>query len=172
MTKRGEKHPLTLEQSIFFEKLYREQFNPLVVYAYRFLGDWGEAEVAVQKSFLIGLVKIDEFCNSKNPVGWIRKTIRNTTSNMNQAKNVRSAHTVPLDETKQQGITYDRYEGVNTVAARCAEILTPEEYALLKATIMSDEPISKVYQKFGLSYEACRKRVSRILQKLRKNWDL
>lgn len=162
---------MTQEQITFFEDFYQEQFELLIGYAYRFLNDWEEARVAVQDAFLTGIIKIDEFRSSENPIGWIKRVIKNITLNMNRARKIRNNRLVPLDDTKIQTATYDQHEGFNGVVARCKEILTPEEYALFEATIMSGEPSTKVYQKFGLSYEACKKRVTRILQKLRKNWN-
>ena len=162
---------MTQEQSTFFEDFYREHSESLVGYAYRFRYDWEDARVAMQDAFLTGIIKIDKFYSSENPIGWIKKVIWNITMNMNRAKKVRKNRLVPLDDTKMQATTYDQYEGINTVVARCKEILTSEEYALFEATIIASEPSSKVYQDFGLSYEACKKRVTRILQKLRKNWD-
>lgn len=162
---------MTQEQSTFFEDFYRKQFETLVSYAYRFLHDWEDARTATQDAFLTGIIKIDEFYSSENHIGWIKKVIQNITLNMNRAKKVRKNRLVPLDDTKIQTATYDQYEGINTVISRCKEILTQEEYALFEATIIAKEPSSKVHQDFGLSYEACKKRVTRILQKLRKNWD-
>lgn len=162
---------MTQEQSTFFDNIYAEQFENLVSYAYRFLWDWDDARVAVQEAFLTGILKIDEFYSSESPIGWLKKTIQFTTSNMNRARKIRRERLVPLDEAKIQNATYDRYEGINTITARCAEILSPEEYAIFEATILAGEPASKVYERFGLSYDAFRKRLSRILTKLQKNWN-
>ena len=90
---------------------------------------------------------------------------------MNRARKIRRERLVPLDEANVQNATYDRYEGINTITARCAEILSPEEYAIFEATILAGEPASKVYERFGLSYDAFRKRLNRILTKLQKNWN-
>lgn len=162
---------MTQEQSTFFADFYREHSESLVGYAYRFLHDWEEARVAMQEGFLIGIIKIDKFYSDENPIGWIKKVIQNITSNMYRAQKVRKNRLVPLDGAKIQTAVYDQYEGSNTVIARCKEILTPEEFALFEATIIAGEPSSIVHQDFGLSYEACKRRVSRILQKLRKYWD-
>lgn len=160
---------MTQEQSTFLEKLYAEQVEQLVIYAYRFVWDWEDARVVTQEAFLTGIVKFEEF-TKENPVGWLKTTIRNLASNMNRAKKIRKDRLVSLDDANIQNAVYDQQEGLKSIIAQCTEILSPEEFALFEATILAGEPSSKVYKEFGLSYEACRKRVYRILEKLRKNW--
>lgn len=157
---------LTPEQNTFFTEFYRQHFSSMVAYAYRFIGNWHEAQSLVQSSFEIALLRINRFCSSENPIGWLKKVIRYTAANARRAQQ-RRPPSVPLDDL--QIPVYDPHEVDDTLLNRCREILTPKEYALFEATVLAGEPATKVHKSFGLSYEACKKRVTRILAKLRKN---
>lgn len=160
---------MTQEQSTFFNEFYQEYFKSLTVYAYRFLSDWEDAYDATQEAFKTAIIKINDFYGSENPIGWIKKTIRKTAANMNRTRKVRNDHTATLGEARLRTTATERYE--DSAIAYCAELLPPEEFAIIKETILAGEPCSKVYENFGPSYEAFRKRMTRILQKLRNAWD-
>lgn len=162
---------MTQKQHDFLDAFYRKHFNSLVTYAYRFLYSWDEAKDAVQESFYIGLKKIDQFYSSPNHIGWIKKTIQNTASNMNREKSRRNGD-IPLSAVEEsQALGHDCYEEVDSAAAHCADLLSHEEYEYLKRTIIYGEPNKEVAEGMGIPYETFRKRVFRILKKLKNNWD-
>lgn len=164
---------MTQEQRDFLEAFYRKHFNSLVTYAYRFLYDhnWEDAKEAVQESFVIGSKKIDQFYSSPNHIGWIKKTIRNTAANMNRAKKIRSNNVALSTVGTSQISSCDHYEKTDSAAAHCSDLLSPEEYESLKRTIIDGESTREVAEDMGIPYETFRKRISRILKKLKKNWD-
>lgn len=55
----------------FFDKLYREHFNELKFYAYRFVKDLGDAEFAVQDAFVVVLNNIVEAMDRPDVISWM-----------------------------------------------------------------------------------------------------
>ena len=54
---------------------YRENFEKLVGYAYRFLKNWDDAKEVTQEAFLTALIRIDRFHASENQQGWIKSVL-------------------------------------------------------------------------------------------------
>lgn len=154
------------DQKAFFEAFYRENFNKLKYQAYPYLKQLDQCEAAVQESFLIAQDKIDQFMNHPNPYGWMVKTVRNVALNMQR--------------------TQDRYlrlcQEAETLAQRpdpsssdllhldfiCASIVKEEEYALFRAITYGSKSYMEASKELGISPEACRKRVQRTAERLRK----
>ena len=49
---------MTREEAARFEVFYRENFEKLVGYAYRFLKNWDDAKEVTQEAFLTALIRI------------------------------------------------------------------------------------------------------------------
>lgn len=161
---------MTREECVFFEAFYRANFKKLVGYAYRFLANWDDAKEITQEAFLTGLIKIDQFYKSENQQGWIRNAIRKKAQNLNRVKANRTAVTVPLEDTSFDSAAYDHYAGVDTPFAHSAELLTEQEFLLIKRVFMEGEPYQNIAKEFDTTEGACRKRVERIVKKLREKW--
>lgn len=162
---------MTREEEAFFEEFYRANIQMLIGYAYRFLQNWDDAKEIAQEAFLTGLVKIDQFYASKNRLGWIKTVIRKKAQNLNKVKRVRATVTTFLGDPSLCLSARDDYGSVDSPSAHCAELLTEQEFLLIRRIFMEGEPYREVAAEFGLTEGACRKRVERILKKLRKQWD-
>lgn len=162
---------MTNEQRAFFNTFYRDHFQSLVGYAYRFLKNWDDAKEITQEAFITGLVKIEQFYGSANQMGWIRQVIRKKASNLNHVRAVHAAVTVPLDEPDRHPSRCDHYPEVDSTLAHCAALLSAEELDLLTRIVLNQEPYSAAAKDFHCSAAACRKRMERILKKLRLHWD-
>ncbi len=162
---------MTWEEGVSFEEFYRENFQKLVGYAYRFLKNWDDAKEVTQDAFLTALIKMDQFCGSGNRQGWIRNTIRKKAQNLNKIKANRTASIVPLEETDPLLVDYDRYSAVDTPSAHSAELLSEQEFVLIQRIFMEGEAYRDTAKEFGITEGACRKRVERIIKKLREKWE-
>lgn len=162
---------MTNEQSAFFENFYREHFETLVGYAFRFVKNWDDAKAVTQDAFLVGLKKIDAFHASENHIAWIKTTIRKKASNVNRTRQYRAGIVVPLETLNTTPAIFDSYPAIDSPLTQCADILNPGEYSLFMRAIVNREPYPKVAGDLGITEWACRKRVQRILKKLRENWD-
>lgn len=72
---------LDKQQNQFIEELYIEMYDKLTVYAQSALDDPSQAEEAVQDTFRIACAKPDDLLSSKNPKGWLFKTLKNVIKN-------------------------------------------------------------------------------------------
>ena len=63
---------------VLIDKIYREMFRKLWIYAKIQLEDESLAEEAVQETFRIACEKPDSVINSDNPNGWIMNTLKYT----------------------------------------------------------------------------------------------
>lgn len=161
---------MTPKQKMFLESFFREHYQYLVTYAFRYLTDWEDAKEVTQDAFLTAVIKIDSFVGSENPLGWMKKTIWKKASNFSRSKLKQSSVSVPIESMAEALFAYDSYSGLDSTIARCAEILGPEEFSLFKRIVINGESYSDVAAELGLSERSCRKRVERIIKKLRKNW--
>lgn len=162
---------MTPDQRAFFESFYEKHFGVLVAYAFRFLKDWKNAEVATQEAFLTGMRRIDRFYGSQNPMGWIKKVIRKTAANMQKVQDKRSKIVLPLENLTVPPCVNDHYDAVDSPQAHSAEILTDSEYALFRRIVIEGYPCKEAAIELGITEGACRKRLERILKKLRMKWD-
>ena len=162
---------MTREEEAFFEEFYRAYIQTLVGFAYRFLKNWDDAKEITQEAFLTALVKIDQFYASENHLGWIKAVIRKKAQNFNKVKRGRAAVTTFLDDPSLSLSAPDHYGGIDAPSAPCAELLTDQEFLLIRRIFMEGEPYREVAADLDLTEGACRKRVERILKKLREQWD-
>ena len=65
---------MTAEQDRFLTDRYQAKRKFLLEYAESSLHNYALSEEAVQQTFEIACRKIEDFCNSPNPDGWLTKT--------------------------------------------------------------------------------------------------
>ncbi|MBQ9857665.1 MAG: hypothetical protein IJO77_01550 [Oscillospiraceae bacterium] len=70
-------------ERILIDKMYREMFKRLWIYAKRQLEDDGLAEEAVQETFRIVCEKNRQVLESENPKGWIVNALKYTILTIN-----------------------------------------------------------------------------------------
>lgn len=157
---------LTSEQDEKITQLFREMHDPLYSYAYSSLRNPALAEEAVQDTFRIACSKPDELLSSKNPKGWLNKTLKHVLQNIRRSlARLNSLFTamIPVDnmvdETLERSIEFK---------LMCVECIGQDDFRLLEMIVMGRCSMLEASQEFGISVEACKKRVQRIKKKLRK----
>ena len=153
------------EQDIFLEILFREHYHALLLYAYAFVKDHSESQVAVQEGFRIACSKIDEVMAAPNPVGWMKQTIKYVSLNMVKRKKRQMLLFVSLEETihSQQ----DSQEKLTELLDLCAGAVSKQEFALYRRVVLEGLPYSEAAKELGVSLGACYKRLERIESRLR-----
>ena len=146
------------------EKLYKEMYPALHVYALRILGDGTLAEEAVQDAFCIACAKRDQFLSSPNPQGWIMLTLKHVMQNMLRAQ-AKLQRLIPLNEG--EGLPMEVPELVN-VDLLFGDVSDSEDFQLLKRIALEQCTSPELAQEMGVSVEACKKRVQRARKRLRK----
>ena len=175
---RGEER-VDREQERLLEKLYKEMYSVLLCYANAALKDKALAEEAVQDTFRIACAKVGELSASENPRGWLMLTLKNVLRNTNRelaALNQLFVSAVSIDdeivlETYASGTDYEKRIEDDEVSILYSDLLSPDEYRLLKRIVLQKYTIRDAAKELGISIESCKKRIQRIKKKLRKKLE-
>jgi len=158
------------EQDAILEKLYHSSFRLLVVHAYRFLGDWDDANFAAQEAFLIACEKIDQLKSSENQIGWLKNVVRNVCYQMIRERNRQALLFSPLDDMADAE-TPTTSDDMDTWSMEILETLvSKDELALLKKIILDGESYAETAKELGCKVWACRKRVQRSIERIRQKY--
>lgn len=157
---------MNAEQSKQIEALYFEMFDLLIHYARSALKNEPLAEEAVQETFRIACQKPDSLCSSPNPKGWLVLALKNTILNIR--KNI--ASTQRLVEhyiaVQPKEITFSE-DGIH-VNILYTDLADSEEFKLLSELAIEQRSHAEMARDRGISVAACKKRVQRAKEKLKK----
>lgn len=147
-------------------ELYSEMFSVLYVYAKNALGDPELAADVTQDVFCIALEKRDELLQSQNPKGWLMKTLKNVIQNTKRQRIKMRKLAIISHNSNQPDLltTYDE-EDIDILYGDVAE---KEDFQILKRVELDGYTIKEVADQFGISFEACKKRVQRMRKYLYK----
>ena len=167
------------DQERLLEELYREMYSVLLCYANAALKDKALAEEAVQDTFRIACAKADDLSASVNPRGWLMLTLKNVLRNTRRelaALNQLFVSAVSIDdeivlETYASGTDYEKRIEDDEVSILYSDLLSPDEYRLLKRIVLQKYTIRDAAKELGISIESCKKRIQRIKKKLRKKLE-
>lgn len=147
------------------ELLYVKNYDMLISYAVHILHNKELAEEAVQETFRIACQKADAACECVNKEGWLLNTLKNVISNMEKLQfraNRRLEEYTTWIATLQDKINYIDLDVLYN------DIAGLEEYILIKELVLEEKSIHELAESRGISEAACKKRVQRAKQVLRK----
>lgn len=147
-------------------QLFREMFDVLYVYAKNALGDHSLAEDATQETFCIACAKSDECLQSDNPKGWLMKTLKNVVRNTKrQRAKLSMLAVISLNSDESELLaTYDEI----SVDVLYGDEAKKEDFQIFKLIAIEKRSMKDAAEAFGISVEACKKRVQRIKKHLKK----
>ena len=152
------------------ERLYLQLYPLLFEYARSSLSSDSLAEEAVQDTFRIACQKPEAMINSPNPEGWIMNTLKNVLKNTIRNQNI--SRRILLDyfasNINDITVTNDRV-GLEILYEDVADL---EEFKMVKAMALEGKSYLEMSQEFGISMAACRKRMQRAREILRKKIKL
>ena len=154
---------LTKEQDEFITALYKEMFKKLVNIGYELLGNLALAEEMAQEAFLIACKKPDDVMNSENPQGWMVKTLHNLVKNLKRVLSNQDKYIINASRSYDKTVHIDDYADIEY-----SDMLSIEEYRLFRRITLDHYSMREAAEEFGISIEACKKRVQRTRAKLRK----
>jgi len=140
------------------------QHGPLMVQlTYRRTGDRQLAEELVQETFLTACQKADIVCSHEKPLAWLYQTLNYLTiKEMNKAYHARES---ACEEIESLGTTDDP-RSFREILPRD---LTTEEQRILILRFEHRLSHKEMAETLGITEAACRKQVSRAVQKCRKS---
>lgn len=167
---------LDKRQDDFVSKLYRDMYCQMMAYAKSALTDEALAEEAVQDTFRIACIKIEDLMGSENPQGWIMLTLKNVIRNTRRGQaslNHLVAATLSMEdeafiESKIADAEVSKRIEDAEIDILYSDLLTPDEYKLLKLIALHKYTMMEAAAEFAIPIETCKKRVQRTKEKLRK----
>lgn len=148
------------------ETLYHEMYGQMFAYAFCILRDRGWAEEAVQDAFCILCVKADEAFGRENPKGWLMRVLQNVIRNRNRqraAMNRLIMSSLQVDKLEEM-LVYDE-ENVDLLYG---ELAARTDFQLLKRVVLDGYTMLEAAEEYGITVEACKKRVQRVKKLLRE----
>lgn len=156
---------MTSAQSKFIEKLYLEMFDMLMAYARASLENEALAEEAVQETFRIACLKPDDLMTCPNPKGWIINTLKYTIQNSRRSRDkAMILLTEYMASHNEEAFSEDRV----SLEVTYGNIAQTEEFQLIRELALEGRSHLEMAQKRGISVAACKKRVQRAKEFLKK----
>lgn len=158
---------LNEEENHYVEELYTQCFHSLFVFARKLTSSNSMAEEAVQCTFAVVCEKLDTVRSSNNPPGYLVAILRIIVKNMNRARarlngtmvNLMSLEGFADTQTFEQAINPEIY---------FSDLMTHEEYEMLKRVALDGYTIGQAAEEFGITLEACKKRIQRLKERIKK----
>ena len=163
------------EVQAFFEQLFLDMGKMLQAQAFRLLGDWHQAEDAVQEAFCVAL-KREESNHSVlihlNIEGFMVRVVQNTVRNMRHRQQSAQAflnelQALAVERMRDVGPEYSLVE----LKDICQKVLSRQEYEVLEEIILNNGSYSELSRRTGVDPGTLRKRLQRALKKLRENME-
>ena len=157
---------MTAEQRSQISKLYYEMYEKLRMYAKSNLANKALAEEAVQETFRIACMKPEELLTSPNPAGWLLNTLRNTIRNTKHT----CANAEKLLDACRKNQCVEEYsaEEVLPLQVVYGDIAETDAFQLIWEMAVEGRSQLEMAQRRGISLDACKKRVQRAKEFLRK----
>ncbi len=146
------------------EKLYKEMYPALRVYALRILEDEAMAEEVVQDAFCVACARREQFLSSPNPQGWIMLTLKHVMQNTLRTQARRKKHLVPDVREELPAVEPE----LMSVDLLFGDVSESEDFRLLKRVALEQCTMPELARELGVSVEACKKRVQRARKRLQK----
>ena len=113
------------------------------------------AEEATQEVFCIACNKSESLLQSNNPKGWLMQTLKNVIQNIKRQQ----------AKMKQLAIMSLNFEESDILYG---DVAPREDFQILKLIALKGYTMKDAADEFGITVEACKKRVQRIRNHLRK----
>lgn len=157
---------MNVEQNKRIEQLYLELFDHMMAYARSSLRSESLAEEVVQETFRIACMKPEELCASDNPRGWLLKTLKFTIQNKKRCND--NTNRLLTDYIASQSREIAVSEDKVRLEVLYGNIADLDEFKLLQEMAVDGKSQLEMAQARGISLSACKKRVQRAKETLRK----
>ena len=161
---------MNTDQSLKIEALYLELYEKMKAYARSSLQNEALAEEAVQETFRIACQKPEQVCGSVNPQGWLVQTLKYTIRNMQG--NSTTAMKLLEKYLDAQDKDFSLSEDSLDLRVLYANVADTEEFRLLSEMAIVGRSHLEMAKSRGISVDACKKRVQRAKEILRKRINI
>lgn len=156
--------------------IYKDNYKNMVKYARKLLIEKSDAEDITQEAFTLALKQKDKYINAKDPKQWFYGTLSLLCKEANRKIKVN----ISIDDEANKYITdkiidcNDMTESITPITDKQAELLYDEilsmlsykERILYDLRFISHKNEHQIAEELNISYNACRKQISRLKSKL------
>ena len=157
---------MTTEQDTFLTEYYMKKRMFLLEYAESSLHNYALSEEAVQQTFEIACIKINDFQNHPNPGGWLTKVLSFVICNIHSRQHTEHRYVIPLDEYRPDLVAAPE-KPVSLRTTYGSLVDTPQFQLLYEAEVMG-RSLKEIAKDLGISEDACKKRAERARKYLQK----
>jgi RNA polymerase sigma-70 factor (ECF subfamily) len=157
---------MTAEQNDFLSERYREKRKFLLEYAESSLHNYALSEEAVQQTFEIACRKIDDFCNSPNPDGWLTKTLSFVIRNIERRQYSERRVIVNTGDYRPDSVAAPKVP--RSLRITYGSLVDTPQFRLLYETEVLGYTLTEIAKNLGISESACKKRAERARTFLQK----
>ncbi len=143
--------------------LYRQEYKRMYRIAFSFLNNQDLSLDAVQETFRIACEKVGELASCASVEAWLVKTLRNVIGNIYKQRRRFILLMEPLSETS--AVT----EIELPVLTEYSGTQDPKSLELLVWIYCDNISYSEAAERLGISLNACKKRVQRAKEEMKKN---
>lgn len=138
----------------------------MVAYAASVLGDRNLAEEVVQDTFCIFCTKAETTLQHENPQGWLMRTLQNVMRNMKR-------HRAAVNRLMMKAFRVKNWEALlvydqENVDLLYGDLAARADFQLLKRVVLDGCTMLEAAEEYGISVEACKKRIQRLRTHLKK----
>lgn len=157
---------MTLDQQKKIEAFYLEMYDRLLIYARSALDNESLAEEAIQETFRIVCTKPEELLISPNPKGWVVNTLKYTIQNMKRSRDKANALLNQYLAANSSSVAFS--EDRISLEVIYENVAHSEEFQLIKEMAVEGRSHLEMAQARDISVAACKKRVQRAKEFLRR----
>ena len=157
---------MTAEQRQFLSEKYREKRRFLLEYAESSLHNYALSEEAVQQTFEIACRKINDFCSSPNPDGWLTRTLSFVVRNIESHQRAERRF-LAMTNDYIPGLAAAPEEPLPLRVTYGALVDTPQFRLLYEVEVLG-RTLADISKDLGISEAACAKRFARARGYLQK----
>lgn len=157
---------MTSNQKKRIEAFYLEMYDLLFIYARTALSDESLAEEAIQETFRIVCTKPEALLSSPNPKGWIINTLKYTIQNMKRSREKANILLTQYLAANSNSVAFS--EDRISLEVTYENVAHSEEFQLIKEMAVDGKSHLEMAQSRGISVDACKKRVQRAKEYLRR----
>ncbi len=163
--------PMTQEQSEQIEQCYLSCYRPLLAYARAALGREALAEEAVQETFGIVCRKPEEFLAAENRRAWVYQVLKYVIQNQRRVQaRAERFFSASVEDTAPEAL--GSYRDPPDPDLLYGDLAKTEEYRLIRRLTEEKLSMLELSQELGISVSACKKRVQRAREFLRRRLRL
>ena len=157
---------MTAEQHQFLTEKYHEKRKFLLEYAEGSLHNYALSEEAVQQTFEIACRKIDDFCGSPNPDGWLTKTLSFVIRNIESRQRSERRVIAMVDDYRPDLVAAP--EVPLPLRVTYGSLVDTPQFRLIYESEVLGRTYKEIAKDLGISESTCKKRAERARNYLRR----